>query len=379
THCGIKNTQADLAYIFVPNCKGSAGLFTRNKFVSPTITHTKKALKNNILKAVIINSGNANAGTGLEGIGVVKQTASQAASLLGITSHEVVVASTGPIAKPMPLNALTEGLNAMLAQPMTQNGHKAATAILTTDTFSKEAFHEAEIAHHTIQIAGMTKGSGMIAPNMATTLTFLATNANLHSSRLHKMLQKAVDISFNMLSVDTDTSTNDMILIFSTGEHSFNVRSNEELSSFQTLLNETCINLTKQIAKDGEGSKKMIEVCVLNSASVSDARKIALNIVNSPLVKTAIHGANPNWGRVLAAAGKDPSVKLNPHKIDLHFGDFQVLAKGEPIPFNNQVLEEILGKDTIHICFNMNIGHATATSWGCELTKGYININTDYN
>ena len=144
-------------------------------------------------------------------------------------------------------------------------------------------------------------------------------------------------------------------------------------------MNETCINLTKQIAKDGEGSKKMIEVCVLNSASVSDARKIALNIVNSPLVKTAIHGANPNWGRVLAAAGKDPSVKLNPHKIDLHFGDFQVLAKGEPIPFNNQVLEEILGKDTIHICFNMNIGHATATSWGCELTKGYININTDYN
>jgi len=223
--CGIKPAKKDLAFIYVPKAVSSAGVFTQNRFISPTITHTRKCLKKNTLKAVIINSGNANAGTGKKGSENVKKIAKLAAQYLGLRPSEIGIASTGIIGVQQPMDKFTSGLPVLLENPLAKQGHEAAKAIVTTDTFEKEVYAEEKIGKKVIKVAGMTKGSGMIAPNMATTLTFLATNAELTPTTLQKCLTQAVSDSFNMLSIDRCNSTNDMVLIFSTGAHKFNIQS----------------------------------------------------------------------------------------------------------------------------------------------------------
>ncbi|MCP4051306.1 MAG: bifunctional glutamate N-acetyltransferase/amino-acid acetyltransferase ArgJ [bacterium] len=378
-NCGLKYKNKDLAFIYVPDAFSSAGVFTRNKFAAPCVHHTGKCIKKGTVKAVIINSGNANAETGEEGIRNTKKTAKLAASILGLNTEEVAVASTGIIGTQLPMEKMTAGIEKILADPFVTEGSAAAEAVLTTDTHTKEVYVEEKIGNETIRIAGISKGSGMLAPNMATTLTYLLTNAMIDKTHLQKLFIEVMDDTYNMTSVDTDTSTNDMALIVSTRDEGVPLKTKKDMAEFKVLLKKACIKLCKMIATDGEGATKLIEVSVNGAASRYDARKIAKNIVDSPLVKTAVHGADPNWGRVIAAAGKDPDIKLNPGKVELYFGEEKVLDKGTPVDdADRKKMIDILSKKKVEIILNLNIGKTSAVAWGCDLTKGYIDINTQY-
>ena len=373
------NGKKDLAFIFVPKAYGSAGVFTRSAFAAPPLTHTRKCMKRGILKALIVNSGCANAATGVAGMRDAKRTAAIAAKHLGIKPHEVAIASTGIIGKLLPMDKMEVGLKTLLTNPTARDGDATAKAIMTTDLTQKEVYVSAVIAGQRITVAGCAKGSGMIAPNMATMLAFLATDAKVDSKTLQSALTSAVNDSFNMTSVDTDTSTNDTVLVFSTGEKGRKISSKTDKHAFIKLLTTACQNLAKQIAADGEGATKLIEVEVIGARSEKEARRVAMNVVNSPLVKTAIHGADPNWGRVLAAAGKDPSLKVDPSRVDLTFAGAPVMKRGKIVAHDRNKIRKLMSVRDIPIKLNLNLGKGTARAWGCDLTHGYVDINVSYN
>ncbi len=375
---GIKPGKKDLAYIYVPDAVGAAGVFTTNKFRAACVNYTQKMMKRHTVKAVIINSGNANAATGDLGVRNAKRTAQKAATLLKIPATEVVVASTGIIGVQLPIELVEAGLDQLLSTPATRDGAATASAIMTTDLVPKHAYAEAKIGKKIFQVAGIAKGSGMIAPNMATMLGFIVTNATIDSPVLAKWLKEAVDESFNRISVDGDTSTNDMVLAFATGEHSFSVTDPVSNTAFKALLVTVCQDLAKAIARDGEGATKLIEVVVENAANRADAEAIGRSVINSPLVKTALHGADPNWGRVVAAVGKTENVKMNPDKVSVWFGDHAVFKDGVPLTFDRDAVVRHLKESTVLIRISIGLGAGRSKSWGCDLTKGYIDINTEY-
>lgn len=377
--CGIKLGRRDLAFIYVPSACACAGTFTQNAFRAPCVNFTEEQIRKGKVKAIIANAGNANAATGKLGYNNAKRTAKKAAELLGIQSDEVAVASTGIIGVQLPIDKIEAGLDKLLANPFSKEGNIAARTIITTDLCAKEVFLQKEIEGNLISIAGIAKGSGMIAPNMATMLAFITTDAHIDSSELQNCLSNAVADSFNMTSVDTDTSTNDMCLALASGKQSIDMGKTSSKEAFSALLKQTCIELAKMIAKDGEGATKLIEVRVFGSVNNEEAKKFAKLVVDSPLVKTAIHGADPNWGRVVAALGKDPFLKINPEIIDLSFAGIKVLEHGEILDFNKQELVSSMKQDEIIIEVELNIGSSSAIAWGCDLTKGYIDINTAYN
>lgn len=377
---GIKvNGKKDLAFIFVPKAYGSAGVFTLSAFAAPPLKVCKDALGKGVVKAVIVNSGNANAGTGAAGLRDARRTAAVASRLLGIKQHEVAVASTGIIGKPLPMQVVENGLEKLLKDPHVRDGDSAARAIMTTDLAQKEVFVSGVVGGARIQIAGFAKGSGMIAPNMATMLGFLVTDAKVDSNTLAAALRQATDSSFNMTSVDTDTSTNDMVMVIASGTKGKPITSRKLQNEFLELLTRACQDLAMQIAADGEGATKLIEVRVSGARSLRDARGIAKNIVNSPLVKTAIHGADPNWGRVLAAAGKDPAFSLNPTRVDLTFAGARVMRRGTIFPHDRAKIRKLMSGKKVIIDLNLNLGRHSATAWGCDLTHGYVDINVSYN
>jgi glutamate N-acetyltransferase/amino-acid N-acetyltransferase len=373
------NGKKDLAFIFVPKAYGSAGVFTRSAFAAPPLVYTKQSMKRGTLKALVVNSGCANAGTGAAGMRDAKRTAVVAAKHLGIKPHEVAIASTGIIGKLLPMDKMEAGLKKLLAHPTARDGDATAKAIMTTDLTQKEVYASATIAGERITVTGCAKGSGMIAPNMATMLAFLATDAKVDSKTLQIALTSAVNDSFNMTSVDTDTSTNDTVLVFSTGEKGRKISSKTDKQAFTKLLTTACQNLAKQIAADGEGATKLIEVEVIGARSEQEARRVAMNVVNSPLVKTAIHGADPNWGRVLAAAGKDPSLKVDPSRVDLTFAGAPVMKRGKIVAHDRNKIRKLMSVRDIPIQLNLNLGKGTARAWGCDLTHGYVDINVSYN
>ncbi len=378
-NCGIKNLKLDLGYLFIPNCVGSAGVFTKNRFVAPCLTYTKENQKNNVLKALVVNSGNANAATGVQGYENAKKTAEVAATLLNLKPSEVAIASTGIIGKQLPIDKITTGLDSMLKEDTKlQKGELFAEAILTTDLTKKEVFLTKSIDGVSVTVAGVTKGSGMIAPNMATMLGFIVTDVSVSSTELQKILTSATEDSFNMVSVDTDTSTNDMVLAFSTGEKKLDLSNKENKNRFVALFLEACQTLAKMIARDGEGATRFIEVTVKNAADRKIAKKMALAIVNSPLVKTAICGADPNWGRVLMAAGKYPELGLVPEKAVLSFAGNEVYAAGKPLTIDRQAISNDMNKPEVSITLDLNLGRESAVAWGCDLTHRYIDINVDY-
>jgi glutamate N-acetyltransferase/amino-acid N-acetyltransferase len=376
---GIKKSGYDLSYIYVPNAVASAGVFTQNQFASSSVLYTKKNIARHTIKALLVNSGNSNTATGVEGEKNTKEIAKLTAKLLGLEAYEVAVSATGIIGRPLPMEKIREAIPQLLSEPHAKKGHLVAKGILTTDLVEKTVFLTKKIGKKTITVAGITKGSGMIAPNMATTLAYLVTNCALSSSQLQECVIEATNASYNLLSVDTDTSTSDMMLCFATGEYKINAFDKNELEAFQELLTEACIDLAKQIAKDGEGATKLIEVTVTKAASKKDAAKIAKQVIDSPLVKTAIHGEDPNWGRFIMAIGKEPSVKVNPKKVSISLGENLIFSNGEPVDYNAQSVQNILAKSEVTISIDLGLGHGTATAWGCDLTKKYIDINTEYN
>ncbi len=378
--CGIKKAGLDLAFLHVPEAEGCAGVFTRNAFRGACLDHTRNCLESANVKAVIVNSGNSNVATGEQGRQNVERTAQKAASFLGLQSTQIAVASTGIIGVPLPIEKLEAGLETLLENPSQQDGLSAADAIMTTDLVRKEVYLEREIAGQKVVIAGFAKGSGMIAPNMGTMLAFLVINAALPQGVLQKMLETAVDASFNMVSVDTDTSTSDMALLFSTPEVGLNLSDAQSEAEVQRLIQDACVELAKMIARDGEGAERLLEVLVKGAKTIEDARAIGLSVASSPLVKTAVHGADPNWGRVVMAVGKTPGVSVDPTRLELFFGEHQIFAQGEPL--RNVSLSDVsksLQGELVRITIHLGLGSHEAVAWGCDLTKKYIDINVDYN
>ncbi len=374
--CGIKPGRDDLSYIYLPACFSSAGVFTQNSTAAPCVEYTKAAMKSGKAKGVVINAGCANAATGTLGFRNAKTTSAIAAKLLRCRAQDIVVSSTGIIGKQLPMDKISSGLKSMLSKPLQRTGSKVARAIMTTDTYPKEVFLRRRIGKETVTVSGIAKGAGMIAPNMATMLGFLVTDARISAPKLRAALRSAVNDSFNMTSVDTDTSTNDMVLLFSTGTKM--LRDGKELLAFQGLLTEACQVLAKAIARDGEGATKLIEVTVRGAKTQAQARKMAMNVVNSPLVKTAIAGADPNWGRIIAAAGKDPSLALDLKKLDVALAGCKVLGGGKIQSFKRESLAKLLRQENISIALDLKLGKGKARAWGCDLTAGYVEINTEY-
>lgn len=376
---GIKTAGYDVGILAVPEAVACAGVYTQNSFSASSVHFTKKNMKTTVFKAALITSGNANAATGEQGAQDTKELAQLTAKALGLRTKEVAVANTGIIGVPLPMSVIRPALKAIPSPFESRQGSALAHAILTTDLVEKTVSAQAKVGKKMIQVAGITKGSGMIEPNMATTLGFFVTNAHISQKRLQECLKKAINCSYNMMSVDTDTSTNDMVLCFATGEHKIAENDAEQLEAFQGILNDACIQAAQAIARDGEGASKYIEVEVKEAASLKDARGLAKLVINSPLVKTAIHGEDPNWGRIMMALGKNPAIKINPDKVSIFIGSQCLFKKGVPTGIKRELVKTQLEKKDVYISVECGIGKATASAFGCDLTKGYIDINTDYN
>jgi len=323
----------------------------------------------------VVNSGCANAFTGEQGLRDAVEMAGLAAERMGVSPEEVLVASTGVIGQKLPMKLIRAGIGQIVLS--TEGGHSLVKAMMTTDTVPKKV--AVRVDDSGFIIGGVAKGSGMIHPDLATMLCFLTTDAAVDLDFLKSALRKAVDISFNMVSVDGDTSPNDMVLVMANGLAGNKTISQDsrQASVFQQALDQVCIYVAKSIARDGEGGSKLIEVTVSGAPSVAEARLAARTIVGSLLVKTAVYGSDPNWGRIIAAVGRS-GVEVVESKIDLYLGDICVVKGGRPLPFNERSVVEVLGRSEVSIGLDLNLGTAPATAWGCDLSEEYVTINSQY-
>ncbi|MDD8019008.1 MAG: bifunctional glutamate N-acetyltransferase/amino-acid acetyltransferase ArgJ, partial [Bacteroidota bacterium] len=344
------------------------------------VTLNQKQLKRSkTARVILVNSGNANACTGERGMMNAKQSISTTASALGIKESQVLVASTGVIGQFLPMDKMTLGIYDA-AKFLSKDGNDdAAEGICTTDTFQKEFAVEFEIGGVPVRIGGIAKGSGMIAPNMATMLAFVTTDAKISYSLLRKSFKQANDKSFNRITVDGDTSTNDMALILANGkaENKEIKEGTSEYKIFYAALEHVVIVLSKLIVKDGEGATKFVEITVSGAKSMAEAEVACRTICNSPLVKTAIHGEDANWGRILAAVGRS-GIKFNPAMTEIFFDELRILGKNYDINFSEEKAKTILQKKEITITVDVNCGKHSATFWTCDLSAEYVRINASY-
>jgi len=391
--CGIKpsSQKKDLALIYSEKTCNAAAMFTSNKVCAASVRVSRENIAGGKLRAIIANSGNANACTGKGGMDAAKRMVHLAAEAFSISPSEVAVASTGVIGVPLPIAAIENNINALKESLRAdEQGHAAALeAIMTTDVRKKEIAVEAEIGGELVRIGAMTKGSGMIHPNMATMLAFITTDAAVENDALDTALRMAVKRSFNRLTVDGDTSTNDMVVIMANGEagntpvNSSNKcpHCTADYNAFYSALEYVCIALAKKMARDGEGATKLVTVTVANAASEDVAETLAKSVASSSLVKAACFGADANWGRVLCALGY-AGVDFIPEKTDVAFksgvGEVQVCKNGESVPFSEEEAKKILSEEEIEISVNLNGGDEKASVWGCDLTYDYVKINGDY-
>jgi len=395
--CGIKqglnsNTsqKKDLALIYSQNYCSAAAMFTSNKVKAASVILSQENIADGKLRAVIANSGNANACTGQEGLNAAKRMAKLAADVVLVSPSEVAVASTGVIGVPLPIEKIEENIDALKASLRSDliGNDSALEAIMTTDTRKKEVAVEIEIGGKTVRIGAITKGSGMIHPNMeavkhATMLSFITTDAAIIPSALDASLKRATARSFNRLTVDGDTSTNDMVLIMANGEagNSSLTIENPEYEKFCEALEYVCVSLTRQMARDGEGATKLVTITVKGALCEDTAEKLAKSVASSSLVKAACFGADANWGRVLCAMGYS-GADFTPEKTTVSFksknGTIDVFADGKPIAFCEKKAKEILLQEEIEILISLKEGNGKASVWGCDLTYDYVKINGDY-
>jgi glutamate N-acetyltransferase/amino-acid N-acetyltransferase len=359
-----------------------AGVFTRSKTASAPVELCRAQLANGAARALVVNSGNANAFTGQAGMDGAMAVAQSAAASIGCSAREVFLASTGVIGEPLPAQKITRILGTLAESGAADDWRAAAEAIMTTDTYPKLATAVAEIDGRRVTINGIAKGSGMIAPDMATMLSFVFTDANIPAPVLQELLNEGVKPSFNSITVDSDTSTSDTLLLFATGkgaQHAIvNKATDKRLTDFRHKLNAVLLDLALQVVRDGEGAQKLIQVDVTGATSAESARKIALSIANSPLVKTAIAGNDANWGRVVMAVGKagEPADR---DKLKIGFGSELVAENGARAAVYNEAAatKAVSGREVI-IAVDLGLGKGTARIYTCDLTEGYIRINGSY-
>ena len=376
TYAGIKKKEVpDLGILASEASCVATGLFTANRIKAAPVVLSQRRIAGGKASGVVVNAGCANACTGEQGLMDAAEMTSLAAEIIGVPAEEVLVASTGVIGQLLPMARIREGMKKVAFT--LDGGNDLARAIMTTDTVPKAAAVKMEGADFTI--GGICKGSGMIHPSLATFLCFLTTDAAVDKDFLKQALRQAADVSFNMVSVDGDTSTNDTLLFLTNG-----LAGNEPITkksrlaeAFQQALNHLCIHLAKLIARDGEGATHRIEVTVSGAPNVFAARLAARTIVSSSLVKSAVHGADPNWGRIVAALGRS-GVEVEEKKIDLYLGNVCLLKDGRPVPFDHDEAVRVLLKDEVPIAVNLNMGIGTATAWGCDLSEEYVTINSAY-
>lgn len=378
--------RTDMAIVYSEAPCVAAGTFTTNVAkAAPVIWDQKRVKEGDCVHAIIVNSGIANACTGQEGYGYCKETAEEAARVLNISADSVLLGSTGVIGKQLPIDRIKAGIS-MLAEAKKatiEAGNEAAKAIMTTDTCEKELAVQVEIQGKTVTIGGMAKGSGMIHPNMCTMLSFITTDAAITKEALQKALSEDVDDTYNMISVDGDTSTNDTVLVLANGmaENETIQEGTEAYEIFREALHTVNEYLAKKIAGDGEGATALFEVHVVGAETKEEAVKLAKSIACSNLTKTAIAGHDANWGRIICAMGYS-GAQFDPEKVDLFFeskaGKIQIAENGVALDFSEEKATEILSQSVVTATADVKMGTQEATAWGCDLTHGYIEINADY-
>lgn len=379
-YCGIRKVKKDIAIIKSTKPANVAGVFTLNKVVAAPLQVDKIQLeKSKLFSAIVVNSGNANACTGEQGLKDAWSMVNAVSKALGVPNDQVLVSSTGVIGQYLPIDKIVDGINNLSTQLSKDGNKNAAEAIMTTDLFSKECAVKFSLDSSIITIGGMAKGSGMIAPNMATMLAFVTTDAKISSEALHRALLIANDHSFNRITVDGDMSTNDMVLILANG-----LAGNREIEigtaefdKFLEALEYTLIKLAKMIVRDGEGAKKFIEIVVKGAQTETEAVQAAKAVANSNLVKTALHGADANWGRIISAVGYS-GINFDPSKVSIEFDNEPILNPNYEIVLDEDKAKAILSKDNITVLINLRQGNAEARFWTCDLTKEYIDINASY-
>lgn len=383
---GIKSKRRDLALIYSEKPASAAAVFTQNVVCAEPVKLSRKHIKKGKAQAIVVNSGNANACTGEEGWKGAVAMAERTAELLDIPVEEVLVASTGLIGEPFPTEKVLKGIEECVKKLSNREmaGSLTANAILTTDTFAKEGFTDFELEGTTINMAGIAKGSGMIHPNMGTMLGFITCDVAIDSDLLDEALRLAVNKTFNMITVDGDTSTNDMVAIMCNGmaENEPITQKDARYERFYAHLEELCTHLAKLIVSDGEGSTKLVEYRVKQAKSEEDARKIIRTVSDSSLVKTAIFGTDPNWGRIMGAAGR-AGVSFDPDQVDLYIGSdngrsIQILENGRPIKDVRSDVKKEMQASNITVILDLNQGTDEAVGWGPDLSYEYIRINAEY-
>ena len=383
-HCGIRknHSKKDLALIFSAVPASAAAVYTTNLVKGAPLTVTKNHIANGMAQAVICNSGNANT-CNANGIEIAEAMSDLVAKHLNIAASDVVVASTGVIGQPLSIDPIAAGM-AQLAEGLSAEGGKAAAeAIMTTDTVMKEVAVEFEVGGKVCHIGGIAKGSGMIHPNMATMLVFLTTDCAIAPDMLQKALSGDIANTFNMVSVDGDTSTNDMVTVLANGlaGNETITAEGEAFTTFMKALNTVTIALCRKIAGDGEGATKLLECKVTGAADLPNAKTVAKSVICSSLLKAAMFGADANWGRVLCAIGYSGAA-VDVNKVDVSFrsaaGQVDVCKNGAGIPFSEEIAKQVLLEKEIEILVELNSGDVSSTAWGCDLTYDYVKINGDY-
>ena len=375
----IKNETKDVALIYSDHEAAAAGVFTTNKVKAAPVRLTLENISAGKARAIVVNSGNANACNGPQGLLDARAMAVKVGELLQIPAEQVLVGSTGVIGQPMPMDRVLAGIEAAVPALSRDGGSAAAEAIMTTDTFAKEAAVIVKLGDYDVTIGGMAKGSGMIHPNMATMLGFITTDAAIDSSMLKKALTDIADRTFNMITVDGDTSTNDMLLVLANGSAGNPVINSDGpfFNIFCTALDKVCRKLAVAIAGDGEGATKLLEVRVRGANSPEDAKKVAKAVAGSSLVKAAVFGNDANWGRVICAAGYS-GADFDPDQVDIFIGSVKVAENGAALPFDEEQAAIELAEKQVIFSLDLKVGNYSATAWGCDLTYDYVRINGSY-
>lgn len=377
---GIKKSgNLDVAVIYTKTQAVVAGTFTQNKVAAAPVYVSKEVVATGTAHAIVANAGCANACTGQQGLDDAHKMAQIAADELGVNADDVIVGSTGVIGVNLPMDKLEAGIKDAVANLSADGSDNAGRAIITTDTHSKSVTCEFELSGKTVRMGAIAKGSGMIRPNMATMLCYITTDIAIDQALLQKAVSGCVEKSFNMISVDGDMSTNDMVIVLANGEAN-NAKITEENADYQIFFDKLmmlCTELAKQIAADGEGASKFLTINVKGAKSFADAKTVGMAIANSPLVKTAFFGEDPNWGRVICAVGYS-GADMVPEKTVVKFGGITIFANGTGVTYDEKALAHVMKEKDIIIDIELNMGQEDATVWSCDLSYEYVKINGEY-